>query len=215
VTENLTEEEALLLRAWRTLSPEARSRAAGAIVAELDRAHRAPKKRGPRPMSHAKARQITRLWDAYRASRRGGSPERLRKAFIKTLPDRLRLTSKTRGTEMSDSTLQNLISSGQELARQRPALRRLAAVLKANDGYGLAALGTHPPRSAPAVIRALRSGKREDAAEIKRLTDEAEFYRDSALRALRGDDAQSLIRMPQGGTGLGGLFSGIGGKPLK
>ena len=148
MTENLTEEEALLLRAWRTLSPEARARAAVAIVAELDRAQRVPKKRGPRAKSHAKARQVARLWDAYRATHRGGSPERLRKAFIKTLPDQLRLTSKARGSEMSDSTLLNLISLGQELVRQRPALRRLAAVLKANAGSGLAALGT-PPRRAP------------------------------------------------------------------
>jgi hypothetical protein len=190
-----TEDELLLL--WRALSKEARQRITMAIVEEIGNPKAPPKKRGPRAKSHAKARQIARLWDAYRASHRGSSPERLRKAFIKTLPDRLRLTSKARGSEMSDSTLLNLISLGQELGRQRPALRRLAAVLKSGDG--LAMRGTRPKSSAPSIIRALRSGRREDAAEIKRLTDAAEFYRDRATRALLGDeavDAQSFIRMP-------------------
>jgi hypothetical protein len=191
-----TEDQLLVL--WRALpTAEARQRITMAIVEEIGNPKASPKKRGPRAKSHAKARQIARLWDNYRASHRGSSPERVRKAFIKTLPDRLRLTSQARGTEMSDKTLLNLITLGHELSRQRPALRRLAAALKANAGSGLAALGTHPPKSsAPSVIRALRGGKREDAAEIKRLTDEAEFYRGRATSALLGDDAQSFIRMP-------------------
>lgn len=187
-----TKTRAQRLALLRELAPRASLASLSAI---LDQDERLPKKRGPRPISHAKARQIARLWDAYRAGHAGKSVAALAAKFLTTLPVHLR--PKGRGTATS-KTLSNVIGRGQALNHQRPALRRLVSVLEECDR--LAASGSRPTSAARAAIRAGRAGRRGDLAHIDRVTRENEFLRDSATRALLGGDAYSalsFIRPPQ------------------
>lgn len=155
-----------------------------ALLAQLER----PKpriSRGPRPVSHAKARQIAQRFDEYQALHRGRSVKALAQGFLATLPPHLRSggNSRSRGTQAPPP--KNVITRGRELNRQRPALRRLVSVLR--DCERLAARGTHHSSASRCAARAGRAGRPQDLADIKRLTREYEFLRIAGLRALLGD----------------------------
>jgi hypothetical protein len=201
MSEELTEDELLLL--WRALSRESRERVTALLLDEARRPRRLTMQRGPLPMAHAKARWITQQFDAYRKTRgRGGSVKELWPRFVATLPDDLRrllpkVTAKSRGKPATTKTVSNLLTRGRNLNRQRPELRRLVAVLRASGRLSLA--GNPDRNTVRAAIEAARAGRSKDLAEIKRLADEYEFWRDSATRALIGDeavDAQSFVRLP-------------------
>jgi hypothetical protein len=203
----LTETDLLLL--WRALSTEDRERFTAEIIAAIRSPKvspkEPPKKRGPRAKSHTKARQLARKFDAYKEKRGGrGSVKKLWAGFVATLSDELlklllpKGSIGSRGKPVLTQAIHNQLTLGRELNRQRPALRRLVAALRAPRG--LAAVGTHPMRSARGAVRAGRVGRRGDAAEIEVLARAEEFYLDSATRALLGDEAvaaRSFIRMPR------------------
>jgi hypothetical protein len=194
-TDELTDAE--LLQLWARLPRRSRQKLTVWLFAEDRRAQRPTQQRGPRPKAYARDRQLERLWNAYKAAHRGASVNAHGAKFLATLPEPLRPKITNRGGEQSTKNLSRSIKRGRELSRQRPALRRLVAALRAS--VGLAAIGTRTTRAARAVVKAGRAGRRDDLAEIERLTAEHQFWNDNATRALLGDeavDAQSFIRFP-------------------
>lgn len=192
---------------------EARQRITMAIVEEIgdpkgpptDPREEPPKKRGPRAKAHVKAGRLAREFNSYKEKRGGrGSVEKLWPGFVKTFRgDLLKLlpkgSTKIRDKIVLTKAIHNQLTLGRELNRQRPALRRLAAALRAGDR--LVVKGSHPTSAARAAIRAGRAGCRGDAAKLEAIARAQEFYLDRARSALLGDeavDALSLIRTPRG-----------------
>jgi hypothetical protein len=88
------------------------------------RSRKAPGPRNKGNKAHAVARQVARRWEAFQRANGGKPPLSgvLGKRFISKLPPDLK--------DNSLKTIQNIISLGNRLNRQRPTLVRLAATLK-------------------------------------------------------------------------------------
>ena len=168
------------------------------LKALLDQLERGKPKisRGPRPMSHAKARQIARRFDKFQASRGGGSVAKLRRPFLETLPAHLlsKPNARARGGTLTAKTLSNLVTDGRTLNEQRAALRRLVAAIKGLDR--IVCHGSRPSSLARKAARIGREPRREHLEEIERLARQYEFAAHSASRALLGEDySDSFIRL--------------------
>ncbi len=169
------------------------------IIERDEHAQRPPGARGPRPVAHAKARQIARRFDLYRAAHGRRSVKALGRAFLATLPAHLRPkpSAKSRGTAGTTKTLSNLITLGRELNFQRSELRRLVAALARQAQL-------RPPSSSPnniamrtARIAALagRAGRRADRDEIEAIAAFEEARALMMAQALAGDAALSFVRI--------------------
>ena len=86
--------EGVLLALWATLPKRSRVKASLWLRTEAKRLQQPAKKRGPRPASYAKDRQIALLWITYKAQRRNAKADA---DFAATLPDEFRPKSTRRG----------------------------------------------------------------------------------------------------------------------
>ena len=174
------------------------SRARLVAIVQEDARKQRPNKRGPRAASHAKARQIAKRWETYRARHPGKSIAVAAPKFLDTLPADLKPAENSRGNRKgspASNTLYNVIRRGQVLNEQRPCLRRLVTLIRQVDC--LAAKGTRPSKMARHAARLGQAGRAEDHADIKRLEAEYAVFRDSAMRALIVDAADSFVRLPK------------------
>lgn len=174
------------------------SRARLVAIVQEDARKQRPNKRGPRAASHAKARQIAKRWETYRARHPGKSIAVAAPKFLDTLPADLKPAGNSRGNRKgspASNTLYNVIRRGQVLNEQRPCLRRLVTLIRQVDC--LAAKGTRPSKMARHAARLGQAGRAEDHADIKRLEAEYAVFRDSAMRALIVDAADSFVRLPK------------------
>jgi hypothetical protein len=176
-----------LIELWAQLPKRSRVKASLWLRTEAKRLQRPAKKRGPRPASHTKDRRIAGLWITYKAQHRNAKADA---SFAATLPDELRPKSTRRGGDPY-ANLMRSIKRGRALDRQRPAVRRLVAELKAGRGLAIGRL------AADEVCYAIKAARAPvDIAEIERLTNQQVFWTHQARSALLGGDAWGSFIQP-------------------